>query len=128
LDVAMDDALRVRRGETARDLGTVVDGLAQRDRGRQLLPECLAVEQLHDGKGRRSLAAERENREDVRMGQRGDGLGFALEPRERGGVFGKTRRQDLDRNVAIERRLARAIDLAHPAGADGRDYLVATES
>ena len=36
--------------------------------------------------------------------------------------------EDLDRDVAPEARVATAIDLAHAAGADGRDDLVRTEA
>jgi hypothetical protein len=32
--------------------------------------------------------------------------------------------QHLDRNIAVERRIPRAIHLAHPAGAERRDDLV----
>ena len=52
------------------------------------------------------------------MRERGDGLGFALEPREGRRVRGERVRQDLDRDVAIQLRVARAVHLAHPAGAE----------
>ena len=42
---------------------------------------------------------------------------LALEPREPVGIIVNARGQDLDRDVAIEPRVARAIDLAHPADA-----------
>src|SRR5437773_9799113 len=37
-------------------------------------------------------------------------------------------RQDFDRDVAIELRVARPIDLAHPAGAERRENLVLPEA
>ena len=37
------------------------------------------------------------------------------------------RRQNLDRDVAAEPRVARAIDLSHPAGAQSADDLVSAE-
>ena len=37
-------------------------------------------------------------------------------------------RQDLDRDRAIEPRVARPVDLAHAAGAEGRDDLVRAEA
>ena len=49
---------------------------------------------------------------DVRMVQRREGLGFALESRDALGISGEQLRQDLDRDVAIEPRVARTIDLA----------------
>jgi hypothetical protein len=33
------------------------------------------------------------------------------------------RREDLDRDVAIEAAVARVVDFAHPAGADGEDFV-----
>ena len=55
-------------------------------------------------------------------------LRFALEPREPIGVGGERLGQDLDRDVAIQLRVARAIDLAHAAGAEGRQDLVRAEA
>ena len=48
----------------------------------------------------------------------GERLRFAREPREPFGIAGERVGQDLDRDVAIELRIARAIHLAHAAGAD----------
>ena len=61
---------------------------------------------------------------DVRMIQRGEHFGFALEPRQplrigRNGVG-----QHLDGDVALQVRVRRAVDLTHPAGADlGGDFI-----
>ena len=74
-----------------------------------------------------AVLAEVVNGEDVRMRQRGDRLGLALEARERGRIGGQVRRQDLDRDLAIERRVARAVDLAHAARAERGDDLVLSE-
>ena len=54
----------------------------------------------------------------LRMVERREDLRFALEPREPIGIAGEGVGQDLQRDVAIELRVARAIDLPHPAGAD----------
>ena len=62
------------------------------------------------------------------MVQRGEGLGFALKPREPLGVGGERLGQDLDRDVAIQLRVARAIDLAHAAGAERGQDLVRAEA
>ena len=62
------------------------------------------------------------------MVQRGERLRFALEARQPLGIGGEAVRQDLDRDVAIELRVARAIDLAHAAGANDRDDLVGAEA
>ena len=58
------------------------------------------------------------------MVQRGENLRLALESRETLRIIRERRGQDLDRNVAIELRVARAEHLAHPARADGaRDFV-----
>ena len=49
--------------------------------------------------------------------KRGDGSRLALEARAELRVGRELRRQHLDRDHAIEPRVARLVDLAHPAGA-----------
>ena len=61
------------------------------------------------------LIFEAVNAADVRMIQRGEHLRFALEAREPLRINREGRRQDFDRDVAIQLRVARAIDFAHPA-------------
>ena len=61
------------------------------------------------------------------MIQRREHFGFALKPGEALRVGGKCRRQDFDRDVALQFGICRAVDLAHAAGADGRDDFVRTE-
>ena len=58
------------------------------------------------------------------MIQRGEDLRFALEACEPIGIDRERLRKNLDRDVAIQLRIARAIDLAHAAGAEGSDILV----
>ncbi len=55
---------------------------------------------------------------DVRVVQRGEHAGFALEARQPLGVAGEGVGQDLDRHVAVERRVDGLPDDAHPALAD----------
>src|SRR5205085_1459667 len=62
------------------------------------------------------------------MRERGDGLGLALEAGERVGVRGQLRGEDLDRDLPVELRVARPVDLAHPARAERREDLVGTET
>ena len=91
-----------------------------RSRAAEFFSKRLAVEQLRDRVGDAALAAEVEDGEDVRVREGRDGLGFTLEARQGGRIVGEMRRQHLDRHVAIELRIARAIDLAHPAAAERR--------
>src|SRR5687767_11419860 len=66
-------------------------------------------------------------REDVGMRQRGDGLGFTIEARAPLGIARDRLRQNLDGDVAIEPRIAGAIDLAHATRAKRAENFVATE-
>ena len=70
---------------------------------------------------------EAVNRGDVRMVQRGQHLGFAPEPREPIRIERERFGQDLQRDVAIQLCVARAIHLAHPACAERRLNFVGTE-
>ena len=65
---------------------------------------------------------------DVRMIQRRERLRFALEAGQAIGISRERVGQDLDRDVAIQLRVARAIHLAHAAGADRRGDLVGAEA
>ena len=62
------------------------------------------------------------------MVERGEDLRFALEAREPLGIRAKPSGSDLERDVAIELRVARAIDLAHAACAKRGQNLVRAES
>ena len=63
-------------------------------------------------------------RADVRMRERGDGLGFSLEPVAELRVVGDPGGEDLDRDRAIEAGVARPVDLAHPARTErGHDFV-----
>ncbi len=58
------------------------------------------------------------------MVQRGSGLGFLDESLPAGLIGDAVVRQDLDGHLAVEPRVARAIDLAHPTRADEREDFV----
>ena len=87
----------------------------------------LALEQLHDGDGHAADDRQLVDREDVRVRQRRDGADFGLEPAPHLGIGGDVVRHDLERDVASEPRIARAIDVPHPAGAERRDDFVLCE-
>src|SRR5262245_64507347 len=65
---------------------------------------------------------------DVRMVQRGEHLGFALEPGEAIGIEREGFGEDLQGDVAIQRGVARTIDFAHAARAERGEDLVAAET
>ena len=118
----MGDLLVVRGGETARDVsgdihrfadgqGSIGDPLAQ----------GLALEQLHHRVGMAVALPDVEDRQDVGVRQRRNRVRFALEARQRLRISGDGRRNNLDRDVAIQPPVARAIDLAHAARAERSD-------
>jgi hypothetical protein len=65
---------------------------------------------------------------DVRVVQRGQGLGLALKPRDSLRVGDERLGQDLDRDGAIQLRVERAVDFTHSAGAERRQDLVRAET
>jgi hypothetical protein len=65
---------------------------------------------------------------DVWVVQRSEDLSFSLEPGEPIGIVGKGIRQHLQRDVAIQLRVARAVHLAHAASAERRDNLIGANS
>ena len=71
---------------------------------------------------------ESVDRGDVRMIQRRERLRFALETRQAIGIVGERVRQNLDRDLASQLRVARAIHLAHAAGTEYRDDLIRAEA
>ena len=65
---------------------------------------------------------------DVRMVQRREHFGFALEASEPVVVGGDRWRQDFDGDLALQLRVGRAIDLAHTSGANGGDHFIGPET
>ena len=63
-------------------------------------------------------------RADVRVGQARDRACFAVEPFAELRVSRQRVGEDLDRDRAIQPRVARFLDLAHPARAEQRENLV----
>ena len=62
------------------------------------------------------------------MVQRRENLRLALEARDPFMILRERRGKHLDRNVTIELAVAGAIRLTHPAGAEGRDDFVRSET
>ena len=65
---------------------------------------------------------------DVRMIQRGEELRLALEARDALRIVAEAIRDEFDRDVASKLRVARTIDLAHPAAAERRDDFIGAEA
>ena len=65
---------------------------------------------------------------DIRVIERGEHLRFTTESRKTIRIVGDRGQQHFDRNVAIQFRIARAIDLAHSADPEGRENVVGAEA
>ena len=129
----MDDAVRVRGREPVGDGEADLDGLPPRERAAeravpQSLAQGLALEQLGDREGDAARGAHVVDVEDVRVREGRHGARFALEPRACDRVERESLGKDLDGDFAAEPRVARAVDLAHPAGADRRQDFVGSEA
>ncbi len=128
LQVAVDDSLAVGRGEAGGDLsGPIGRSADRRNSVGKDFSKRLALEELHDGIGRLTVRSEIEDGEDVRVVQRRNRVRLALEARERVGVLRERFRKHFDRDIAMELRVLRAVNLSHPPGTQGGEDLVGTE-
>src|ERR1051326_2371663 len=119
LQVGVKDALFVRRFERVGDLARDCHCLVQRNRtAADPIGERRPFDELENQRRRVVRLLEAVNRRDVGMVERREELRFADESVEPIGIARKQDRQNLERDAAIEFDVARAIDLAHPAGAD----------
>ena len=124
LQVAVDDPRRMACFERLRDLLRDRDGLIDRDRTLlDPLRQCRTFDQFQD----QSVLLKAVNARDIRMVQRREELRFSLESRDALFIGGELVRQHLDGYVAVELRVASAIDLAHPTLADRGDDFVGAE-
>ena len=125
----MHDAFVVRGRETVGDLPGEIEGLVQAQRSvRETGAQRFAFQQLRHDVRQTIMCAGVVHRHDVRVVQLPGRACFFFEPAQPVGAIGQRCRQDLDRDVAGEAGVARAIDLAHAAGADRRDDLVRAET
>src|SRR5262245_49901967 len=112
----MDDAGTVRGVERVGDLSGDGDRFQKRQRGATYaIVQRVALDQLeHQG---RCVAGvfEAVDCRNVRVIERGEQACFAFEARHTTGVGGEPRRQDLQRDLASQFRVARAIHLSHAA-------------
>src|SRR5262249_42213293 len=77
--------------------------------------ERRAFDELQHERVNPARVLETVNGRDIRVVERREDLRFAFEARESIRIARKRGRQDLDGHVAIQFRIARAIDLAHSA-------------
>ncbi len=128
LDVAVQDAVRMRVAESARYPLQQRHHFLQVHRGAHPFGERAALDQLEHEEGNPVLVAEVEDLEDVGMLETGDRPRLLLEPLAIGRFVGEDVGQDLDRHVAIEGGVVGAVDRSHAATTDSLQDPVRTEA
>ena len=125
----MDDAGIVCGFERLGDLSRDRQRLVERQRtARDELRQILALDELHDQGAHLADFLEAVQLRDMRMVEGGERAGFAREARRAIGIARDRFRKNLQRDVALEPGIARAIHLAHPAGAERRNNFVVTDA
>ena len=84
----------------------------------ELLAKRLSLKQLGHEIGLAVLEPEVVERDHVGVVQRAGGASLSLETLEGGGIGPQRLGDDLDRHLSAEPRVARPVDLGHPAGAE----------
>jgi hypothetical protein len=122
----MDDSALVRRVERVDQLTRDRNRVARRESpGRNdSIGKRRALDQLQHNPAQRAGLFHAVDRGDVRMVQRGEESRLTLESLEPVAISSEDFREDLDRDVATESSVARAIDLAHPARSERADDFV----
>src|SRR5262245_34683867 len=90
--------------------------------------ECFAFDQFHNQRASAVCLFETVNSCDVRMVQRSEDFGFALESSEAFRVCRERLRQDLESDIALQSRVSRPVDLPHAARTDGSGDFVGAEA
>ena len=123
-------AMASSNGSPAAYAGRGNGGVRRRRCGRRApkpFRQRVALDELEDQEPDAVCLLEAVDRADVGMIQRREDPRLPLEAREPVRTARERARQDLDRDVAPKLRVARAIDLAHPADAKERLQLIAAE-
>jgi hypothetical protein len=129
LEIAMNDALLVRGleclGNLLRNRERFVDG----DRtARDPVCERRALDELHDQGATATSFFEAVDLRDLRVVQRRQCLGFALEAGDPVSIMRKGIVQNLDRDLAAKVGIARTVDVAHAALANRGHHFVDSEA
>ncbi len=125
----MDDALFVRGRQR------IGDGRGNREHVGGRHPalgdrgiERLSLDQLHGQEVDAGRLFDREDGDDVRVVDGGEGLGLAPEAVEAVAVGGHLARDHFEGDIAPQLRVGRAVDLTHAAGSQEGDDLKRTEA
>ena len=126
--IAVDDALLVRRLERLRDLARDHECLQNRQRTQgQTLGERGAFHEFEDEAADAVGLLQPVDRANLRMVQRRQDPRFAFEVRKPLRVCKEDVRDNLDCDISAQLRVVSAVNLAHPARADQSQDLVRTD-
>ena len=129
LQIAMNDAAVVRRRQSLRHFGHQPHNLLERKVAfRRQVAQIASFDQLHDDEGDLVDAADVVDGDDVRMVELRRGARLLLEAAKTLDAGRRILRQDFQRDVAIEFRVARLEDLTHPPRTKPRDDYVRPEA
>ena len=127
LEIAMHDALLVRRMESQRDLDGDVERFTDRQRtAADVLAQRRAVDKFHRDERRAVTLADVVDGQNMRVIERRGGSRFVREAAQTIGILINVT-QHLDGDDAFETVVHRAIDDTHAAFADKRQDLVRAE-
>ena len=131
LEVAVQHAVRVRRGQSPRDVqgdgdsfGDVHPTLAQLHGGAQRAAGDVLLDEIE----LRLELLEREDGRDARMRERARRHRLPPQPGAQPVVLGERRRQRLDGDRALQPGVVAEVDDAHPAAADQAGHFVGAET
>jgi hypothetical protein len=129
LEVAVHDAQRVRRVHGGRDVAHVAGrALGWQRRAAHQIRQALALDQLHREVRLAVVVADLEHRDGVRVTELGGGARFLAKAVDLVLVGELAGGDELQRDLAIQRRIARPPHHAHRAAPDRRDQIVTAEA
>ena len=129
LDVVVQDAPRVGRGEPVADLDRGLERLADgQPAAQQPALQRLSLDELEDDVRDVALVPDIVDGHDRRVLDRSGGARLVLEQPEPLGVARRLEIEELDRDVAAEAGVARTVHLGHPADTEGGEELVGPQS
>jgi hypothetical protein len=122
----MDDARGMRGRKRAAGLNRDLENVRQIQSRLRVIAQRTSVDELRRDERRFAGPADLVDREDVRMIQCRGGPGFLHKPAQAVLVRRDFDRQNLQRDLAIERGVLRQVHLAHPARAErGANFVMA---
>jgi hypothetical protein len=125
----VNDAAFVRSLERVGDLACDRQRVVDRDGGvPDAIGERLALDELHDESQRTARVLDAVDMGDMRMIERGEQLRLAFEARDAFAIGRHRRGKDLDRDVTLQPRVARAVHLTHASGTKCTEDLVGAQA